>query len=51
MITELTKLLIEQYEHEKKIGKKEYIKISVQDFYKGLIKILKEAEHDSTTNI
>lgn len=51
MITKLTKLLIEQYEYEKKIGKKEYIKISVQDFYKGLIKILKETEHGSVTDI
>lgn len=48
MMTELTKLLIEQYEYERKIGKKEYIKISVQDFYKGLIKILKEVDYEES---
>lgn len=33
MIEELTKLLINQYEKEKKTGQAEYLKISVQDFY------------------
>lgn len=42
MITELTKLLIKQYEHEKKTGQVEYIKISKINFYKGLIKFIKE---------
>lgn len=42
MITELTKLLIKQYEYEKKTGKVEYIKISKINFYKGLIKFIKE---------
>lgn len=42
MITELTKLLIKQYEYEKKTGVTEYIKISKLDFYRGLIKFIKE---------
>lgn len=48
MITELTKLLIIQHEHEKEIGQSEYIKISIKDFYKGLIKILKEVDYEKS---
>lgn len=36
MIIELTKLLIKQFEKEKKTGQAEYIKISKQDFYRGV---------------
>lgn len=36
MITELTKLLIKQHEKEKKTGQAEYLKISLQDFYRGV---------------
>lgn len=46
MIEELTKLLINQYEKDKKTGQAEYLKISVQDFYRGLIKFLKEINYD-----
>lgn len=50
MITELTKLLIKQYEKEKKTGQAEYIKISIQDFYRGLIKFLKEINYDNNSD-
>lgn len=50
MITELTKLLINQYEKEKKTGRAEYLKISVQDFYRGLIKFLKEINYGNNSN-
>lgn len=44
MEEELTKLLIKQYEKEKKTGQSEYLKISIMDFYRGLIKFIKEIE-------
>lgn len=46
MITELTKLLIKQHEREKEIHQIEYIKISLQDFYRGLIKFIKEVDYE-----
>ena len=46
MVEELTKLLINQYEKDKKSGQAEYLKISKQDFYRGLIKFLKEINYD-----
>ena len=46
MIKDLTKLLITQYELDKENGQAEYLKISVQDFYKGLIKFLKEIGYE-----
>lgn len=51
VVEELTKLLINQYEKEKKTGQAEYIKVSVQDFYRGLIKFLKEINYDNDNNI
>lgn len=45
MITKLTKLLIEQHEKDKENGT-EYIKISKENFYRGLIKFLKEINYD-----
>lgn len=50
MITELTKLLINQYEKEKKTGRAEYLKISKQDFYRGLIKLLKEINYGNNSD-
>lgn len=47
MVEELTKLLINQYEKEKKTGQTEYLKISKQDFYRGLIKFLKEINYEN----
>ena len=46
IIADLTKQIIEQYEYEKETGEVEYIKISKINFYKGLIKFLKELEKD-----
>ena len=50
MITELTKLLIKQHEKERRTGQAEYLKIRVQDFYRGLIKFLKEINYDDNSN-
>lgn len=50
MIEKLTKLLIKQYELEKKNGQAQYIKISIQDFYRGLIKFLKEINYVDTND-
>ena len=41
VIEDLTRQIIDQYEHEKEIGHPEYIKISKINFYKGLIKFIK----------
>lgn len=50
MEEELTKLLIKQFEREKKTGQVEYLKISIQDFYRGLIKFLKEINYGNNSD-